>query len=117
MNMTSEKLMDIIRATGLESVSYDRANLIESDFYGDEVNSYYYSVVHVVDSYNHDENTNRFDMYAIYDKDTLVHFKNGVNAMKYVQDFSKGYPKDTYFITKSELNGILRSEKLEILLD
>jgi hypothetical protein len=115
--MTAKKLMDIIRMTGLDHVSYDRANLTNENFFGQEAHSKYYSVVHIIESYdNLNFNGKEFDMYLIKDENTLLHFTDGNKAMKVIQDFKDGYPKDTYFIERREIKEILRNEKLDNLL-
>ena len=124
--MTPKELMDMIRRSAHDFISYDRANLKEGDFFGfytEEKSHSYYSVIDFVADYNlgglSSQKNGRCDKYFLIDNNTLLHFTDTDEAMLKASDmFNDRHPKDVYQISYADKEKFYRRiNNLEILLD
>lgn len=117
--MTASELMDMVRRSALDFVSYDRSNLKEEDFYGTQDVRRYYSVIHFVENYGHALNKAFYDSYIILNEDVIIHFDSSEKMSKYIgSNFYKGFPKASYYISYADREKFYRRDSnLEILLD
>lgn len=124
--MTPKELMDMVRRSALNFVSYDRANLKEDDFFGNsskEKSHSYYSVIDFVEEYSHRMNSlhdkGKCDKYFLIDNDTLLHFTDVEEAMSKASDmFNDRHPKDVYSISYADKEKFFRRKNnLKTLLD